>query len=61
MYKTFQDLLRLATGMGEIQSAEFNADHGEYRCKGIRINGIAPDGEEFTVSLVCEKVSPDAD
>jgi hypothetical protein len=61
MYKTFQDLLRLAISMGEIQSAEFNADHGEYRHKGIRVNGITPDGEKFTVSLEYEKVNPNAD
>lgn len=60
MYETFQSLLRLATSMGEIQSAEFNADHGEFRRKGIWINGITPDGEEFTVSLECKKVSADA-
>ena len=61
MYETFQSLLRLATGMGEITNVEFNADHGDYHRKGIWINGITPDGEKFTVSLVCEKVSPDAD
>ena len=61
MYETFQTLLRLAISMGEIQSAEFNADHGEYRNKGIRINGITPDGEKFTISLECEKVPANAD
>ena len=60
MYETYQVLLRLATSMGEIQSAEFNADHGDYWNKGIRINGITPDGERFTVSLECEKVTSDA-
>lgn len=55
MYETFQSLLRLATSMGEIQNASFNADHTEYRRKGIWITGITPDGEEFTVSLECEK------
>lgn len=63
MFETFQSLLRLAISMGEIQSAEFNADHTEYRRKGIWITGITPDGEKFTVSLECEKgkVEPDAD
>ena len=63
MYETFQSLLRLATGMGEIANVEFNADHGDYRSKGIWINGITPDGEKFTVSLECEsaKEKPDAD
>ena len=60
MYETFQSLLRLATSMGEVQSAEFNADHGEFRRKGIWIHGITPDGEKFTVSLESEKVSADA-
>jgi hypothetical protein len=60
MYETFQSLLRLAITMGEIQTAEFNAEHGEYRTKGIRINGITPDGEEFAVSLECERVKADA-
>ena len=60
MYETFQSLLRLATSMGEIQSAVFNADHGDYHHKGVWINGITPDGEKFTVSLECEKVKADA-
>ncbi len=60
MYETFQTLLRLATSMGEIQSAEFNADHSEYRCKGVWIAGITPDGEKFTVSLECERVKTNA-
>ena len=60
MYETFQTLLRLAITMGEIQSAIFNADHGEYHDKGIRINGITPDGERFTVSLECLKGKVDA-
>ena len=60
MYETFQSLLRLATTMGEIQSAIFNADHGEYHDKGIWIDVITPDGEKFTVSLVCGKVKVDA-
>ena len=61
MYETFQSLLRLASSMGEIQNAEFNADYGEYRNKGILISGITPDGEKFTVSLECEKVKVKAD
>ena len=61
MYETFHSLLRLAAGMGEIQVAEFNADHAEFRPKGIWIHGITTDGEKFTVSLVCEKVPTDAD
>jgi hypothetical protein len=61
MYETFQSLLRLAITMGEVQSAIFNADHGEYHDKGIWIDGIAPDGEKFTISLVRGKVSLDAD
>lgn len=60
MYETFQSLLRLAITMGEIQSAIFNADHGEYHDKGILIDGIAPDGEKFAVSLVCGKVNVNA-
>lgn len=63
MYETFQALLRLAISMGEIKTAEFSSEHGEYRQKGIWITGITPDGEKFTVSLECEKgkVEPDAD
>lgn len=61
MYETFQSLLRLAITMGEIQSAIFKADHGEYHGKGVWIDGTTPDGEMFAVSLECKKVSPDAD
>ena len=60
MYETFQYLLRRAITMGEIQSAIFNADHGEYYDKGIWIDGITPDGEKFTVSLVYGKVNVNA-
>ncbi len=60
MYKTFQEFLRQASSVGEIQSAEFNSDHGDYHRKGIWINGITPDGEKFTVSLECERVKADA-
>ncbi len=60
MYETFQSLLRLAITMGEIQNAEFNAEHGEFRRKGIWITGTTAEGEKFTVSLECEKVNADA-
>lgn len=60
MYETFQSLLRRAVTMGEVQSAIFNADHGEYYDKGIWIDGITPDGEKFTVSLVYGKVNVNA-
>ena len=60
MYETFQSLLRLAITMGEIQNAEFHAEHGEYRDKGVRITGITAEGEKFTVSLECERVKADA-
>ena len=60
MYETFQTLLRLASSIGEIKNVEFNADHGDFHRKGIWISGVTAEGEKFTVSLECLKVSADA-